>query len=112
METNKNPESTSAFDQEDEDGVEDGPCPFVINGIIGEHLDFTDQKALISIATKHLISDHGGVLAISHDKKPQSLFHNSQLYPMMFPHLFPYGLGGIGSTDENIIQISELMHKR
>ena len=30
----------------------------------------------------------------------------------MFPHLFPYGLGGIGSTDSHIVKISEMMHKR
>ncbi|KIM72034.1 hypothetical protein PILCRDRAFT_24650, partial [Piloderma croceum F 1598] len=29
---NKNPESVSAFDNEKEEGVDDGPCPFVVNG--------------------------------------------------------------------------------
>jgi hypothetical protein len=111
-ETNKDPEATSAFDQDNEDGVEDGPCPFVVNGITGEQLEINNPKALIARATKHLMECNGGVLAISHDKTPQSIYHNPQLYPMMFPHLFPYGLGGIGSTDSHIVKISEMMHKR
>src|SRR5580700_4950804 len=61
---------------------------------------------------KHLTEDKGGVLAISHDKKMQSIFDNPQLYPMMFPHLFPYGLGGIGSINKDKIRISDIMHKR
>ena len=53
-ETNKNAESTSAFDQDYEDGTEDGPCPFVVNGITGEELEINNPKALIARATKHL----------------------------------------------------------
>jgi hypothetical protein len=30
---NKNPESASAFDNETEEGVNSGPCPFMVNGI-------------------------------------------------------------------------------
>jgi hypothetical protein len=105
-------ESTSAFDQDYEDGTEDGPCPFVVNGITGEELEFNNLKALIARATKHLIEDNGGVLAIGHSKTAQSIYHNFKLYPMMFPHLFPYGLGGIGSTDSKIVKMSEIMHKR
>ena len=110
--SNKNAESTSAFDQDYEDGTEDGPCPFVVNGITGEELEINNPKALIARATKHLMEDNGGVLAIGHGEHPQSIYHNSKLYPMMFPHLFPYGLGGIGSTDSKIVRISEMMHKR
>jgi hypothetical protein len=109
--SNKNAESTSAFDQDYEDGTEDGPCPFVVNGITGEELEINNPKALIARATKHLMEDNGGVLAIGHGEHPQSIYHNSKLYPMMFPHLFPYGLGGIGSTDSKIVRISEMMHK-
>jgi hypothetical protein len=112
VETNKNAESTSAFDQDYEDGTEDGPCPFVVNGITGEELEINNPKALIARATKHLIENNGGVLAIGHDKTPQSIYHNPKLYPMMFPYLFPYGLGGIGSTDSKIVKMSEMMHKR
>ncbi|KIM78977.1 hypothetical protein PILCRDRAFT_47221, partial [Piloderma croceum F 1598] len=83
-EGNKVPEATSAFDNEDEDGVEDGPCPFVVNGVTGEQLESMTLEAMIAKAAKHLREDNGGVLAVGHNDRPQSTYHNPQLYPMMF----------------------------
>jgi Helitron helicase-like domain at N-terminus/PIF1-like helicase len=115
MEGNKEPETISAFDNETEEGVEianKGPCPFVVNGITGERLTTYNTRAVIAKAIKHIKKDKGGVLAISHGENPQSIFHNPQLYPMMFPHLFPYGLGGISSIDSKFLKVSDAMHKR
>ena len=53
-------------------------------------------KALTAVALKHL-TDGGKILAIGHSSQPESIYNNSQLYPKMFPQLFPYGLGGIGN---------------
>ena len=83
--TNKNPESVSAFDNEFEEGVDSGPCPFVVNGITGENLNTMGPKALAAKAMKHLKEDDGKVLAIGHAEKPESIYDNPQLYPMMFP---------------------------
>ena len=110
--SNKEPEATSAYDNDEEDGVEDGPCPFVVNGVTGEQLETLSLQAMVAKAAKHLREDNGGVLAIGHDAKPQSIYHNPQLYPMMFPCLFPYGLGGIGGVNGEAIHMSEIMHKR
>ncbi|KAK0421545.1 hypothetical protein EV421DRAFT_1726885 [Armillaria borealis] len=63
-------------------------------------------KAQKTMATKHFKADHG-VLAVGHEKNPQSIYNNSSLYPSMFPWLFPYGLGRIGST-----HLSDKAHKR
>jgi hypothetical protein len=109
--SNKEPEATSAFDNEDEDGVEDGPCPFIVNGITGEQLESMSVEAMKARAAKHL-KDEGRVLSISHDDKIQSIYHNSQLYPMMFPWLFPYGLGGIGGVNSDALKMSDMMHKK
>jgi len=73
---NKEPEATSAFDHEEEDGVEDGPCPFVVNCVTGEQLRTLSLKATIAKAVKHLRDDDSGVLAIGHDSKPQSIYHS------------------------------------
>jgi len=35
---NKDPESTSIHDMEEEDGTTEGPCPFIVHGITGEEL--------------------------------------------------------------------------
>src|SRR5882762_6611769 len=110
--TNKNPESASAFDNETEEGVDSGSCPFVVNGLIGEKLTDMGPTALAARAARHLKQDGGKVLAISHAEKPESMYDNPQLYPMMFPWLFPYGLGGIGGIETENAGMSEMMHKR
>ena len=69
-------------------------------------------KAIVAKAVKHLKEEGGKVLAISHAENPESIYDNPQLYPMMFPWLFPYGLGGIGSFHDEDVEMSDLMHKR
>jgi len=110
--TNKDPEAVSAFDNEKEEGVEEGPCPFIVNGVTGERLNTMGPTAMKALAAKHLNEDDGRVLAIGHAEKPESIYHNPQLYPMMFPWLFPYGLGGVGVVINNDVNMSDLMHKR
>jgi len=87
--TNKRPEGTSLFDDGDEEGVDDGECPFVVHGLT------SDQMITKSVE------------AVSHGADSLSIFNNSGLYPQAFPWLFPYGLGGIGSTT-----LSEKAHMR
>ena len=104
--TNKVAEGTSVFDDALDDGVDRGECPFVVHGLMGEHLETKSVTALKGIALRHW-NNHGGALAISHDGSPQSIYNNPNLYPQIFPWLFPYGLGGIGAT-----KLSEKLHKR
>ena len=104
--TNKVPEGTSVFDNECEDGTEEGECPFVVHGLTGEHLDTKSVNSLKGIALEHL-NKGGKVLAIGHGSNPESIYKNPGLYPQIFPWLFPYGMGGIGSTS-----LSDQEHKR
>jgi hypothetical protein len=108
--TNKDPESTAVNDMDLEDGTESGPCPFVVHGLTGEQYSSKSTKALKAIALKHLHSN-GGILGIGHEKDPQSIYSNPQLYPQMMPWLFPYGLGGIGN-DLQQGRLSDIAHKR
>ena len=110
--TNKVPEAVSAFDDEDEEGVDSGPCPFVVNGITGENLNTMGPTAIVAKAVKHLKEDDGKILAIGHAEKLESMYDNPQLYPMMFPWLFPYGLGGVGCVSGEAMDMSDMMHKR
>jgi hypothetical protein len=66
IDTNQDILSVSSFDNDEEDSVEDRPCPFVVNGILGDQPEINSPKVLIARATKHLMQDNGGVLAISH----------------------------------------------
>jgi uncharacterized protein DUF6570/helitron helicase-like protein len=94
---NKHKEATSVFDMEDEDGVHEGKCPFVVHGITGENYSTLSKDATRALALQHLIKDQN-ILFVGHGTKPESMFNNSQLFPSMMPWLFPYGLGGIGNS--------------
>ena len=95
---NKHKEATSVFDMEDEDGVQEGKCPFVVHGITGENYSTLSKDATRALALQHLIKDQN-ILFVGHGDKPESMFNNSQLFPSMMPWLFPYGLGGIGNSN-------------
>jgi hypothetical protein len=106
LDTNKTAEGTSVHDMEAEDGVEDGDCAFTVHGLTGEKLDTMTTAKVKAIALQHLNSQ-GKFLVVGHHDKPESIWDNPHLYPKMFPWLFPYGLGGIGTTE-----LSDKEHKR
>ena len=108
--TNKDPESTAVNDMEAEEGTESGPCPFVVHGLTGEEFSTKSLKAIKAIALQHLTTG-GNILAIGHEKQPQSIYKNPQLFPQMMPWLFPYGLGGIGNNLQQG-RLSDIAHKR
>ena len=47
---NKHKEATSIFDIEEEDGVEDRDCPFVVHGITGENYSTLSKDAVRVLA--------------------------------------------------------------
>jgi len=102
-------EGIAQNDNDLEDGASSGPCPFVVHSLTGEQLVTKSLKTLIAIAIDHMEKNRK-VLAIGHDQQPQSIYHNPSLYPKMFPWLFPYGLGGIGSAAHKG-KISTMTHK-
>ena len=109
-ESNKIPAAMSNHDVEEEEGVEEGVCPFTVHGLTGDEFTKLSMTALKARALKHL-HDQGKVLGIGQDDKPQSMYDNPQAYPQMFPWLFPYGYGSIGQARLKR-RISETEHKR
>ena len=105
--TNKTPEGMSLFDIDDEDGTSEGDCSFTVHGLTGGELDTMSTTAIKARALQHL-NNYGNILSVGHAEHPESIWNNPHLYPQMFPWLFPYGLGGIGSVKG----ISEKEHKR
>jgi hypothetical protein len=103
--TNKVPEGTSSFDQTLDDGVEEGICPFVVHGITGQYLSTKTVASIKGMALRHWNSN-GGALSIGQSGDVQSIYNNPNLYPQIFPWLFPYGHGGIGTT-----KLSDKAHK-
>ena len=98
--TNKSAESMSVHETADEEGTAAGPCPFAVHGMMGTAVSNMSPDALKTVALEHLESG-GKMLAVGHSEEMVSVFNNPQLYPLMFPWLFPYGSGGIGTTQLN-----------
>ncbi|TFK63281.1 hypothetical protein BDN72DRAFT_776075, partial [Pluteus cervinus] len=83
MNSNTSTESMSVFEQEDEEGVKDGPCPFAVHGLTSTNLEVLSNEELKFKALEHL---HTGapVLSVTHGTKPISIFKNTSLYPQIF----------------------------
>ncbi|KAF5379241.1 hypothetical protein D9615_006090 [Tricholomella constricta] len=104
--TNKIAEAMSVHDNGDEEGIDSGEVPFIVHGLMGDQLGTKSVESLKGIALKHWNSG-GKALRVGHSGKMESIYNNPDLYPQMFPWLFPYGLGGIGSTS-----LSDSAHKK
>lgn len=91
------PEATAVHDNGAEEGTTEGPCPFVVHGLIGENMIKMSRNEIRARALKHF-KDGNHALGIGQAEHPESLYGNPQLYPQMFPWLFPYGLGGLGNS--------------
>ena len=58
---------------------------------VDAHAPANDLKAA---ALRHF-KQGGGFLAVTHEPTPVNEFFNPSLFPMLYPTLFPYGIGGI-----------------
>ncbi|KAJ3897245.1 hypothetical protein F5879DRAFT_1012921 [Lentinula edodes] len=97
--SNRNAEGISVHDDLNDDGTEEGD--------FGPSIKNMTRDQMIGIAAMHL-DNEGKFMRTSHAENPESLWNNPQLYPKMFPWLFPFGLGGIGASD--IKAFSESSH--
>ena len=95
--SNKVPEGTSSFDNEINEGVATGECPFIVHGLTGVQLETKTIDAQKALALQHW-SNKGKALAIGRSPHAETIYDNPGLYPQLFPWLFPYGHGGIGSA--------------
>jgi Helitron helicase-like domain at N-terminus len=97
MSSNITPEGSSLHDINDEDGISEGDCAYPVHGLTGQKLDTMTTNKIKALALQHL-NKEGNFLIVGHSDKSEPAWDNPQLYPKMFPWLFPYGLGGIGSV--------------
>ena len=96
-ESNEILEATSVHGQDGLEGTTEGACPFVVHGLTEDELLRMKTKDLKSAALQHLMNGKF-VLGIGQASTPESLYNNPQLYPKMFPWLYPYGLGGLNNA--------------
>jgi hypothetical protein len=100
------PEGLSKHSQDtrEEEGVMEGKCPFIVHGLTSDRLAGKTTEQLKSLAFNHM-ENNGFALGIGHASEPVATFDNPDLYPLAFPWLFPYGLGGI--KNDNQVRVSE-----
>ncbi|KAJ7459329.1 hypothetical protein FB451DRAFT_972765, partial [Mycena latifolia] len=76
--------------------VPDIPFQSVVVADVNGNAPSDELKA---VALKHMEKAGSNYLEIPHDPKPVNEFKNRHLFPMMYPTLFPYGLGGLEDSN-------------
>jgi hypothetical protein len=72
----------------------DDSIPFQ-NVVITDVECHASSNKLRAAALRHIQNRGGGYLQIPHDRQPENEFRkDSFLFPLMYPTLFPYGIGG------------------
>ena len=77
----------------DSANIKDSTVPFqnvVITDVDGD----APINELRAAAVRHIKSKSGGYIELPHDPQPVNEFCNPKLFPMIYPCLFPYGIGG------------------
>jgi hypothetical protein len=78
-----------------------------LNGLPFQNVVVTDATGhlppheLRAAALRH-VKQGGGYIQIPHDPTPVNEFFNPQLFPMTYPTLFPYGIGGFEDRQRRI----------
>lgn len=68
--------------------------PLASDGVIGQSFEDTTIKELKLRAMQHW-KNGGAAYAIPHGNEPIKEWNNPAHFPCMYPHLFPWGIGGI-----------------
>ena len=96
------PSECLAINERDDDrGVDDGPCSFAMHGLTADEIHVDSYDTRVADALTYLRNGRH-VLGYGHATQPETMFHNSKMYPGMFPWLFPYGYGGF--ENEQIVR--------
>ena len=60
------------------------------------------SNELRAAALRHIKKKGGGYIEIPHDPTPVNEFFNPELFPMIYPTLFPYGIGGFENVQRSV----------
>ncbi|KAJ3836596.1 hypothetical protein F5878DRAFT_653029 [Lentinula raphanica] len=65
-------------------------------------VDATATSNQLRAAALRHIHNNGAFIQIPHEPKPANEFMNPALFPMIYPTLFPYGLGGFENPSQSV----------
>ena len=60
------------------------------------------SSQLAAAAIRHMKKKGGGYFQIPHDPTPANEFFNADLFPMLYPTLYPYGIGGFEDQNRRV----------
>ncbi|KAJ3551910.1 hypothetical protein NM688_g4438 [Phlebia brevispora] len=75
---------------------DDGECLLTVQGLTAEELSKMSYQTMIATALRHL-TDGGAVLTYGQGSDPEDVYSDPNIYPGLFPWLYPYGLGGFAN---------------
>lgn len=75
--------------------------PFAPTGVIGQSIEGLSIRDIKLLAIQHWKSG-GGAYTVPHGPNPINEYDNPSLFPCMFPHLFPFGLGGLEDSSRPV----------
>ena len=83
------------------DSADTGDIPFS-SVVITDVENGVSSSQLAAAAIRHLRKKGGAYLNIPHDPTPANEFFNADLFPMIYPTLFPYGIGGFEDKNRRV----------
>ncbi|KAK0437113.1 uncharacterized protein EV420DRAFT_1280878 [Desarmillaria tabescens] len=91
------------------------PVPDSVNfeSIIIADVDFSSSSNNLKQATmRHIHKRGGGYIELTHDPSPTDKFNNPLLFPMIYPTLFLYGVGGFEEPSRrmSLLLCSQVKH--
>lgn len=110
QETTQSGANTACYNSDPVTGSEKGQCAFIVHSVNGEELVNMPYEAKVAHAIRYF-EDGGQALGFGHDSRPESIYHNPELYPGLFPWLYPFGKGGFGNSSIDT-QLSHIGHVR
>ena len=91
-------ESLAVHEDQAAKGADSGPYALSIHGVTEAYLASTSYTQQGLIAIEHL-KNVRNILSAGRSFTSELITKNPQLYPGMFPWLFPYGYGGFGNSN-------------
>lgn len=87
---------TSRYDTNDKSPYANHIFESVLISDVDTHASPNELKAA---AIRHLSKIDAGIFQVQRSSQPENEFGNVNLFPRMFPSLFPYGIGGFEHPD-------------
>ena len=86
---------TSQYEDPQANGTEQGEHQDTIfDSFVVTDVDGNASNQLHAAAMHHVKEKGGGYIEVAYDSKPVNEIFNPALFPMIYPTLYPYGMGG------------------